>query len=168
MTCLQVVQAAEEHLPGITAIYNEAVQNSTATFDTEPKTLDDRRRWLAEHGEAYPVLVALDPAGQVLAWGSLSPYSDRLAYRFTVEDSLYVHPQARGQGLGSLLLGRLVELAQEHNYHTIIAKIVDGNAASLAVHRRHGFTDVGTMRQVGYKFGRWLDVTILQRTFGQG
>ncbi len=163
MTNLRVVKATEEHLPAITAIYNDAVLNSTATFDTEPKTLDDRRRWLAGHGEAHPVLVALDRAGNVLAWGSLSPYSDRLAYRFTVEDSLYVHPEARGRGVGQLLLGKIVESARERGYHTVIAKVVDGNAPSLAIHHKHGFEVIGTMREVGHKFGRWLDVTLLQR-----
>lgn len=166
MSRFQVVRAREEHLPAITEIYNEAVLNSTATFDTEPKTLEDRRRWFQAHGAPYPVLVAVAPTGKVAAWASLGPYSDRPAYRFTVEDSLYVRPEYQGQGLGSRLLGTLVELAGEIGYHTIVARVVDGNVASLAVHRKCGFEAVGTLRAVGYKFDRWLDVTFLQRLLG--
>jgi phosphinothricin acetyltransferase len=158
-----VVPAREEHLPAILEIYNEAVLHGTATFDTEPKSLEDRRQWLAGHGEAHPVVVAVEEgSGEVLAWGSLSPYSDRLAYRFTVEDSVYVRTDRRGEGLGGLILGRLLELAAALGYRAVVAKIVDGNAPSLALHRRAGFFDVGTLREVGFKFDRWLDVTLLQ------
>ncbi|MGE5623613.1 MAG: N-acetyltransferase family protein [Methanocella sp.] len=160
----RLVRAGEEHLPAVTEIYNAAVLTSTATFDTEPKTLDDRRAWLAAHGESHPVLVAVSAAGEVLAWGSLSPYSDRPAYRYTAEDSLYVRDGERGQGLGSLLLGALVVEARRRGFHALVAKVVDENAASLAVHRKHGFVEAGTLRQVGYKFDRWLDVTLLQLT----
>lgn len=159
---VHLVKAGEEHLPGVMEIYNAAVLTSTATFDTEPKTLEDRRAWLCTHGETHPVLVALDPSGAVLAWGSLSPYADRPAYRFTAEDSLYVRDGERGRGYGSLILAALVAEARRLGYHALIAKVVDENQASLAVHAKHGFTPVGTLRQVGYKFDRWLDVTLLQ------
>lgn len=163
MSDIRLVRAGEEHLPAITDIYNEAVRNSTATFDTEPRTLEDRRRWLSAHGDLFPVLVALTPEGQVAAWGCVSPYSERPAYRFTVEDSLYVREGLRGQGIGSLLLRRLLELAAAGGYHTVIARVVGDNVASLSVHQKHGFVSTGTLREVGFKFDRWLDVTFLQR-----
>lgn len=160
-----LVRADQTHLPAITEIYNEAVLHGTATFDTEPQTLADRQGWLAGHGDAYPVLVAV-AKGQVLAWGSLSPFSDRPAYRYTVEDSLYVRPEAQGSGLGSRLLERLLALGVMLGYRSVLAKIVDDNEPSLAVHHKYGFTDAGLLTAVGYKFDRWLDVAILQRRLG--
>ncbi|MGE5507546.1 MAG: GNAT family N-acetyltransferase [Chitinophagales bacterium] len=162
---VMVMRAEECHLPGILEIYNDAVFHSTATFDTEPKTLADRQAWLTGHGDAYPVIVAVED-GQVLAWGSLSPFSDRPAYCYTVEDSLYVRPEVQGRGLGSRLLERLLALGVMLGYRAVLAKIVDENAPSLGVHRKFGFVDAGLLRAVGYKFGRWLDVSILQRSFG--
>lgn len=159
----RICRAAEEHLPGITAIYNHAVLNSTATFDTEPKSLEDRRTWLAGHGEDLPILVALDEAGEVAGWASLSPYSDRLAYRHTVEDSIYLASRVQGLGLGKRLLGELLDLAAGVGHHSVVARIVAGNPASLALHEKLGFRTVGVLEEAGWKFDRWLDVFILQR-----
>jgi L-amino acid N-acyltransferase len=162
---LRIVPATQEHIQGIADIYNEAIANTTATFDTDPKTLDDRGEWLAAHGDRFPVLVALaaDPADcTVLGWASVSEYSPRPAYRFTGEESVYVRADARGQGIGKALLGALVEQARARGFRTLIGRVVAGNAASERAHACCGFEEVGRLREVGSKFGLWLDVLFLQ------
>ena len=141
----------------IAAIYNHAVEHTTASFDTEPKTAEDRVRWLDERSERHPVIVAED-AGEVIGWGALSPYSERPAYDATAEISIYVaeghHRRGVGRALGSALLAKAPALG----LHTILARICTENAASIAMVRALGFSDAGTMHEVGHKFGRWLDV----------
>ena len=158
---LELVSAA--HAEGIRAIYNRAVETSTATFEMTPKSLSDQLEWIAEHSGAYPAVVALDSDGQVVAFGSLSPYRPRPAYSTTVENSVYVHEDVRGMGVGRSILDELVRLAQAHGFHAMIARIGSGNDASLALHSACGFEVIGVEREVGRKFGRWLDVTCMQR-----
>ena len=152
--------AAPEDLPEINEIYNEAVRNTTATFDTEPKGLDERKAWFVLHDHRHPVLVAVEES--IIGWAALSPWSDRLAYRDTAEVSVYVHADRRGKGIGKKLLEALVEQGQGADLHTLIARIADGNLASIAMHRRLGFEFIGTMKEVGLKFGRWIDVQLFQ------
>ncbi len=147
----------------IRAIYNPEVAESTVTFDLVPRTLDDQVAWLDDHAGAHPAIVAVDRGGQVVGFGSLSPYRDRPAYSTTVEDSVYVHRDHRGAGIGRLLLDELVRLGREHGFHNVIARIVDGHEASIALHERCGFSVIGTEREVGRKFGTWLDVVLMQR-----
>lgn len=151
-------------LPEITAIYNDAIARSTATFDTEPKSTEQQLRWFEAHGPRAPVLVA-ESSGVILGWASLSPWSDRCAYSDTVENSVYVRESAREQGTGSALLGALLEEGRRAKLHTVIARIVDENASSIRLHERYGFERIGVMREVGKKFGRLLDVLLMQKIF---
>ena len=144
------------------AIYNLEVLESTVTFDLVPRSLEDQRAWLVEHGGAHPAVVA-DDNGDIVGFGSLSAYRDRPAYSTTVEDSVYVRRDKQGQGIGRLVLEALVELARQHGFHAVIARIVGGHEASIALHRTCGFELVGIEREVGRKVGRWLDVVELQR-----
>ena len=150
----------------IMAIYNREVTTSTATFDLVPRSLADQREWLAARSGAFSAIVAvLDgeaDGGQVVGFASLSPYKERAAYRTTVEDSVYVHRDHTGRGIGRLLLDRLVDIARDSGFHSVIARIEAGGAASRALHAACGFDLVGVERQVGRKFGRWLDVAVMQ------
>ena len=158
---ISVRSATLGDLPAITDIYNEAILTTTATFDTETKTLEQQRAWFAEHSERYPIVVA-EVEGEVRGWASVSPWSDRCAYSFTAEESVYVAEHARGKGIGRLLLAAAIELACGAGLHTLIARIADGNPASFRLHESLGFEKVGIMREVGRKFGKLLDVHILQ------
>jgi len=158
------VRLAERRDAGaIRAVYNLEVAESTATFDLVPRTLDQQVDWIAEHSGAHPAVVATDAAGEVVGFGSLSPFRDRPAYSTAVEDSVYVRRERQGQGIGRLLLGELLRLAREHGFHSVMARIVGNHEASIALHRACGFELVGTERDVGRKFGRWLDVIEMQR-----
>ena len=145
----------------IMEIYNREVTTSTATFDLVPRTLADQRAWLADRSGAFSAIVAVQ-AGQVVGFESLSPYKERAAYRTTVEDSVYVHRDHTGRGIGRLLLERLVDVARDSGFHAVIARIEAGGVASRALHAACGFELVGVERQVGRKFGRWLDVAVMQ------
>jgi phosphinothricin acetyltransferase len=138
----------------IAASWNYEVPWSTATFDTELRTPAQQAAWLTAHSAAYPALVIVADY-TVLAYGSLSPYQAKPAYSSTVEDAVYVQVDHRGQGLGHMLVGALLGLAHARAYHTVMARMRGGNAASIRLHERHGFHLVGVERQVGMKFGRW-------------
>jgi L-amino acid N-acyltransferase len=148
---------------GIRAIYNVEVAESTVTFDLVPRTLDEQVEWIDEHSGAHPAVVAADDAGEVVGFGSLSPFKDRPAYSPTVEDSVYVRRDRRGQGIGRLLLDDLLRRAVDHGFHSVMARIVGNHEPSIALHRACAFELVGTEREVGRKFGRWLDVVEMQR-----
>ena len=145
------------------AIYNQEVTGSTVTFDLVPRTPEDQLRWMEAHAGAYPVLVAVDEHDAVAGFASLSRYRTRPAYSTTVEDSVYVHADRRGQGVGRLLLGDVVELAAHGGFHAVMARIVGTHEASIRLHRACGFELVGVEREVGRKFGQWLDVALMQR-----
>lgn len=145
----------------IRAIYNHMVLTTTVTTDIEPRSLDAQRRFLEARSGAHAVIVA-DVDGEVAGFGALSPYRDRPAYATTVEDSIYVDDRHRGRGVGSALLGELIALAQRHGFHSMMARVVGDHAASIRLHRSAGFELVGVEREVGRKFGRWLDVALLQ------
>jgi phosphinothricin acetyltransferase len=150
----------------IMAIYNREVTGGTATFDLVPRSLADQRAWLAARSGAFSAIVAVEGDDvvdfHVVGFASLSPYKERAAYSTTVEDSVYVHRDHTGRGIGRLLLGRLVDIARESGFHSVIARIEAGSAASRALHATCGFDLVGVERQVGRKFGRWLDVVVMQ------
>jgi phosphinothricin acetyltransferase len=145
----------------IRAIYNSEVTGSTVTFDMVPRTAEEQQEWMADHAGAYPVIVAVDPS--VVGFASLSPYRSRPAYSTTVEDSVYVRADERGRGVGRLLLGGIVDLAATGGFHAVMARIVGTHEASIRLHRACGFELVGIEREVGRKFGRWLDVALMQR-----
>ncbi len=146
----------------IRQIYNAEVTGSTVTSDMVPRTLADQEEWLLARSGAHGVLVAVD-GDDVIGFASLSTYRGRPAYATTVEDSVYVHGEHRGKGAGKLLLEALIELATSHGFHTIVARIVGGSESSIALHRSVGFEMIGTEREVGRKFNRWLDVVLMQR-----
>ena len=145
------------------AIYNLEVLESTVTFDIEPRSLEDQQQWIREHSGGHPAIVALDDHETVIGFASLSPFKPRAAYAPTVEDSVYVHRDARGRGVGELLLRGILALGTDHGFHSAIARIVGGHDASIALHRKCGFDQIGAEREVGRKFGRWLDVVLMQR-----
>jgi L-amino acid N-acyltransferase len=147
----------------IRAIYNVEVAESTVTFDLVPRTLDEQVEWIDEHSGAHPAVVAVDDPGDVVGFGSLSPFHPRPAYRTTVEDSVYVRRDRRGQGIGRILLDELLRLASDHGFHSVVARIVGGHEASVALHVACDFVLVGTQREVGRKFGRWLDIVEMQK-----
>lgn len=155
--------ASAEHAEGTRAIYNRAIETSTATFEMTPKSLSEQLEWIAEHSGAYPALVALDSSGEVVGFGSLSPYRPRPAYSTTVENSVYVHDEFRRKGIGRAILEELLNLADVHGFHAVIARIAGGNEPSVALHTSCGFELIGVEREVGRKFGRWLDVVCMER-----
>ncbi|HVF75244.1 MAG TPA: GNAT family N-acetyltransferase [Acidimicrobiales bacterium] len=154
--------AGLEDAEAMREIYNREVAGSTVTFDLVPRTAEEQHAWLAEHAGAHPAIVAVD-GSRVLGFGSLTPYRSRPAYSTTVEDSVYVDESARGRGVGRLLLAELVRLAEVHGFHAVMARIVGGHEVSIALHEACGFEVVGVEKEVGRKFGRWLDVVLMQR-----
>ncbi len=155
--------ATPDDAEAIREIYNVEVLSSTVTFDLVPRSPSDQRAWQEARSGAHAVLVAVDDDGTVLGFGSLSPYRERPAYSTTVEDSVYVHRDHQGRGVGRLVLADLVALAGSHGFHTVMARIVAGHDASIGLHAALGFETVGTEREIGRKFGRWLDVVVMQR-----
>ena len=154
--------AVAEDAEAIRRIYNVYVETSTVTFDLVPRTLVDQRAWLAERTGAHTALVAV-VHGEVVGFGSLSPYRSRPAYSTSVEDSVYVDVEHHGRGVGKALLTALVEAADRSGFHAVFARIVGGHDASIRLHHGLGFELVGTEREVGRKFGRWLDVVVMER-----
>lgn len=150
-----------EDAEALRQIYNFEVVSSLVTFDLVPRTPEDQHAWMAAHNGAYPVVVG-EIDGRVVGFASLSPYRPRPAYATTVEDSVYVAADARGQGVGKELLSEVVRLAGAHGFHSVIGRIVGDHTASIALHRSCGFELVGIEREVGRKFGRWLDVAVMQ------
>jgi len=144
-------------------IYNIEVRETTVTFDLVPRSHAEQLLWIDEHSGGYPAIVCTTDDDVVAGFASLTPYRPRPAYAPTVEDSVYVHRAFRGQGLGQSLLADLVDLARTHGFHSLIGRIVGGHEASIALHRKCGFVEIGTERQVGRKFGRWLDVVLMQK-----
>ncbi len=158
---LGVRPACAYDLPAINAIYNHYVLGSTATYQQEPEALANRERWFAAHGGQHPVLV-VENAGEVVGWGSLSPFHPRAAFLHTVEDSLYVHHAHHRRGIGRLLLSALIARARAAGHRSIIAAVSGDQLASLRLHLSCGFREAGRLREAGYKFARWLDVVYLQ------
>lgn len=149
--------------PAIAAIYNEAILTTVATFDVETKSVEDRIAWLAAHDERHPVIVA-EAQGQVIGYVCLSRWSDRRAYDDTAETSFYVKSEFRGQGVGRRLKETILEEARRLKYHTILARVAQGSEQSLHLNLSMGFVLVGTLKEVGLKFGKRLDVHVLQKT----
>ena len=148
-------------LGAINDIYNHYVLHSTCTYQEEPEPLEGRRQWFEHHGDRHPIIVA-EVDGRVAGWGSLSPYHARSAYRRTVENSVYVHHELHRRGIGSLLLQDLITRARRLDHRAIIAGIDADQPASVALHVKFGFEEVGHLKQVGFKFGRWLDVIYME------
>jgi phosphinothricin acetyltransferase len=154
------------------AIYNPEVVETTVSFDLVPRSLAEQVEWIAAHRTTHPCLVALNdedevgeanPRGErIVGFASVSPFRERPAYATTVENSVYVHRDARGRGVGELLMKRLIKAAADCGFHSLIARIVGENRPSILLHERCGFTLVGVEVEVGRKHGRWLDVAEYQ------
>jgi L-amino acid N-acyltransferase YncA len=155
--------ARRDDLPAINDIYNHYVAHSTCTYQETPEALASREAWFDRHGPAHPVTVA-EVDGVIVGWGSLSPFHPRSAYRFTVENSVYVHHAHHRRGIGEALLVDLIARARASGHRSIVALIDADQPASVGIHAKHGFAPAGHLRQVGYKFDRWLDVVHMQLT----
>ena len=161
---LEIRDATREDLPAITHIYNNAILNTAATFDTEPKSMAEQETWFEEHGEEYPILVGLDQ-GHVVAWGSLSAWSDRCAYSDTAEMSLYVTEAYRGKGIGQQMAAAMLKKGREVGIHTVVCRMSETSQASIHILEKYGFRHIGVMKEVGQKFGKRLDVHLMQIIF---
>ncbi|CAA7601185.1 Gcn5-related N-acetyltransferase (GNAT) domain protein [Acididesulfobacillus acetoxydans] len=162
---LQVIVrlAREDDLPRLNAIYNWAVENTAATFDLERRGPKQALDWFASHQDEFYPLFVLAAGSDIAGWGSLSPFHTRPAYRLSGEFSLYLAPEFQGRGLGHVLLCHLCDEAGRLGYHTLLGLISGSNTASLALAGKHGFREVGRYSEVGWKFGCWQDVVVVQR-----
>ena len=158
---VHIRSATEQDQQAILDIYNEAVLNTTATFDTEPRSLESQHEWFRKHKKNHPVFVA-EKNNAVVGWASLSPWSDRCAYDTTVEVSVYVDKNFRGQGIGYTLLEMVTQEGNKLKNHTVISRITQGNGVSIHLHEKLGYRHVGIMKEVGFKFGNFLDVHMMQ------
>ena len=149
----------------VRSIYNHEVIHTASTFDLVPRSLPEQEAWLQARSGAFAAIVAVDPddpEGDVLGFGALSPYKERAAYRTSVEDSVYVRRDRNGQGIGTLILGELLSIADTSGFHAVFARINASVEGSIALHRKLGFVLVGVEREVGRKFNRWHDVALMQ------
>jgi len=166
---LTIRPVAPGDMRDITAIYAHAVTYGTASFEIEPPSeaeMNNRRTALESGG--FPYLVA-ETGGRVAGYAYAGPYRTRIAYRYTVEDSVYIHPDAHRQGVGRALLTELIAQAEARGFRQMIAVIGDSaQTSSIALHRSLGFALVGTFRNIGFKHGRWLDSVLMQRALGEG
>ena len=160
---IELRPATLDDAEAIRQIYNYEVEHTTATFDLVIRSLDEQRAWLAARSGAFATIVAADHrSAEVLGFSSLSPYKERAGYRTSVEDSVYVRRDAHGQGIGRLLLSHALDVAEGSGFHAVMARIEATGTASRALHARCGFELVGVEREIGRKFGRWLDVALMQ------
>ena len=161
---IEIDIATKQDLNRIVEIYNWAIENTSATFDTDRKTTQSQLGWFKSHDEKHPVIVAREN-GRVLAWGSISPWSDRCAYSGTGEISFYVDPDFHRKGIGFNILKRLIEIGKEKNFRTLVSRIAGKSEASVHLHKKLGFSNIGTMKNVGKKFDEIIDVHLMQILF---
>jgi len=153
------------HTDSILAIFNEAIANSTAIYDYRPRTSAMMGRWFEAKAKGhYPVIGVEGERGELMGFASYGPFRAWPAYKYSVEHSVYVDARFRRRGIGCLLLERVIEAAQGQDYHVLVGAIDADNRESIALHKKLGFAHCGTIRQVGFKFGRWLDLAIYQLT----
>jgi L-amino acid N-acyltransferase YncA len=165
---IEIRPARSDDLEAMLKIYNDAIVNTTAVYDYQPRSSDLQRQWFeTKQNQGLPVFVAHDGAA-VIGFGSFGPFRPWPAYQYTAENSLYVDSSYRRQGAGTALLARLISGAQTAGYHAMIAGIDAANEASLALHRKAGFQPVAHFREVGWKFGRWLDLVFMERILEVG
>jgi L-amino acid N-acyltransferase YncA len=163
VTALTIRPFAWSDVPAITAIYRHAVQNTVATFDTEPPGetfFAEKFGHLVDQG--HPVLIG-DLEGETIAYAYATTYRPRPAYRFTCENSIYIHPAHQGRGHGSMLLGRLIEAARAFGFKQMLAVIAAERGDSIRIHEKHGFAYIGRYPKLGFKFDRWLDIVHMQK-----
>jgi L-amino acid N-acyltransferase YncA len=162
---MKLIECTEErHAGAILEIFNDAIVNSTALYDYKPRAPESMAPWFAtKRSNGFPVIGIEDEAGRLMGFASYGTFRAWPAYKYSVEHSIYIHRDHRGGGLGRRLLQALIEAAVQRDVHTMIGGIDATNAASIALHERMGFSHAGTIRQAGFKFGRWLDLAFYQR-----
>jgi phosphinothricin acetyltransferase len=158
---LNIRPATEQDQQSIMEIYNDAVENTTATFDTELRNFNDQIAWFKKHKSNHPVIVG-EENNIIKGWASLSGWSDRKAYDGTVEVSVYVHKDSRGQGIGKKLLEIITHEGKKVKNHTVISRIAGGNEVSIHIHEILGYRHIGVMKEAGWKFGKYVDVYMMQ------
>jgi phosphinothricin acetyltransferase len=159
---IRIRTAKEDDLPRLLEIYNDIIINTTAVYDYEPHTIEMRKQWWeTKKSLGFPVFVAEDE-GHISGFSSIGPFRAWAAYKYSVENSVYVASDARGKGIGKLLIPPLLDASKSLGMHTVIAGIDATNEASIKLHKRFGFEEVAHFKQVGWKFERWLDLTFLQ------
>jgi len=160
---ISIRKATEADVPSILELVNYEILNTTVLYEYEPRSLEEQLQWFHQKmQDGWPIIVA-EHENAVVGFGTFGKFRERVAYRFSVEHSVYVAHQHHGKGIGRALLTELVVSATNGGYHTMIAGIDSSNAGSVEFHRKLGFTEIGTFSEVGYKFDRWLDVTFMQR-----
>ncbi len=162
MSNLLIREATSDDAEAIRLIYNHEVENETSTMDLVPRTLEVQREWIAARSGAFCAIVAVDTSGEVLGFGALSEYKDRSGYRSTVENSVYVRRDVARRGIGKQLLLQLIETATVSGFHSVIARIESTSTASRDLHSACGYKLVGVEQQVARKFGKWLDIAVMQ------
>jgi L-amino acid N-acyltransferase YncA len=145
----------------IATIYNHEVEHGVATFDTEIKSVENREEWLQQHSDKYPVLV-VESDNEVIGFASLTRWSERAAYDDTAEISIYIAPAFHGKGIGKQLIVAIIQAGKKGGLHCLLSRITQGNEKSIYLHEQNGFRTIGVMQEVGKKFGRILDVTMMQ------
>ncbi len=163
MNAYRVRPAAAADAEAICRIYNQGIEDRIATLETEQRTPEERRRWLAERGPRHPVIVAENAQGEVVGWASLNVFNPREAYRWVADLSVYVERGWRGKGVGSALLERLIGLAHEHGFHKMVLSAFPDNRAGMALYEKFGFRTVGIYREQGLLDGRWVDTVIMEK-----
>ncbi|MCC7515135.1 MAG: N-acetyltransferase [Bacteroidia bacterium] len=161
---MEIRSATADDIPFITEVYNDAIINTTATFDTEVKSIEDRMLWFKNHDGNHPIIVA-ENDGVLSGWASLTAWSDRCAYNGTAEVSVYVHKEHRGRGIGKALLEILILKGESKGLHYLLSRIASGNEASIHLHTIFGFRHIGIMKEVGFKFGNYVDVHLMELLF---
>ena len=163
MSALRVRPATGDDAEAICRIYNQGIEDRVATLETERRTPEERRQWLAVRSPRHPVIVAETAAGTVVGWGSLNAFNPRAAYRFVADFSIYVERGWRGKGVGGVMLKRLIELGREHDYHKLVLSAFPTNDGGMALYTKLGFRTVGVYKEQGQLDGHWVDTIIMEK-----
>ncbi len=159
----RIGQCTEKQLPEILDIFNEAILNSTALYDYKPRSMENMQAWYAAKQQGnFPIIGVFDPYEKLLGFTSYGSFRNWPAYKYSVEHSIYIRTDRRGKGLGKMLLRTIIKSAEKQDYHVLIGGIDASNTASIQLHEMEGFVLSGTIRQAGYKFGKWLDLSLYQ------
>jgi L-amino acid N-acyltransferase YncA len=160
---MNIIRCDESHAEAILTIFNDAIANTTSLYEYYPRTLETIQQWFEDKRKGnYPIIGVVDDVGRLRGFGTYGVFRVRPAYKYTVEHSLYVDAQFRGRGLGNVLMREVIAAAESQNYHVLVGGVDSSNAVSIALHKKFGFSHCGTLRQVGFKFGRWLDLDFYQ------